>query len=76
MIHQGYTYDYWLDDDGDVRKRWHEIRRPDGTTVEWDLMTPEFRSWSPYSEPSRAVFEQCVEHVRFFDFIGVDNKVN
>ena len=68
MQYRGYTYAPEIDDDGDVRKIFHEIMRPNGSTVEWNQLPREFINISPYQYATREQFESAVDHVVFQDF--------
>ena len=68
--YRGYSYDYDIDDDGDVQKIWHNIRRPDGTIISYpDPVLPSwYTSLSPYRHATREQFERCVDEIIFVDF--------
>ena len=70
LQYRGYSYDYDIDDDGDVQKIWHNIRRPDGTVISYpDPVLPSwYTSLSPYRHATREQFERCVDEIIFVDF--------
>ena len=77
MQYRGYTYSTWEDDDGDVVKIFHEIIRPDGKEVLWELVPREFRNLSPYRLATLQQFQKAVDEVMFLEFsLGKPNVVN
>lgn len=68
MQYLGYTYSCWLDEDDDVRKKWYDIIRPDGSTVDLKDQPSEWRSISPYRDPTLEEFKSAVMDIRFEDF--------
>lgn len=77
MEYRGYTYSTWEDKEDDNIKIFHEIIRPDGSEVQWDLVPGEFKSISPYRLATLQEFQKAVDEVVFREFsLGKPNVVN
>lgn len=66
--YRGYSYNPWEDREEDCIKIFHEIRSPEGSNIEWNILPRWFINISPYSHPTQEQFEQAVDEVIFRRF--------
>jgi len=75
MFYRGYEYQPYIDEEpGEVRKIFHEIVRPDGSEVPYNIVPSWFRNISPYREATLYEFHRAVDTLVFLDFFEVDKS--